>query len=88
MKTFQTQSQDRLPRRPVREPASRGGAPDDEGWGALRPGEAQWRGAGPPTPRQVRGSRASGSVCSRQMHRIPQRAFAPQMEFSTRGQHG
>ena len=47
--TFQTPSQDWLSRRPVREPASRGGPPDDEGWGPSQPqgglsvlGEAQW----------------------------------------------
>lgn len=82
MMTFQTPSQDWLSRRPVREPASRGRPPDDEGWGLSQPQgglsvleEAQWWEPGLRHPSRCR-ERECGrhAACSRQAHRISQKA--------------
>lgn len=92
MMTFQTPSQDWLSRRPVREPASRGRPPDDEGWGPSQPQgglsvleEAQWWEPGLGRPGRCREQeRGRQAACSRQAHRISQKA-SPHKRSSTPG---
>ena len=94
MMTFQTPSQDWLSRQPVREPASRGGPPDDEGWGPSQPqgglsvlGEAQWWKPGLGRPGRCKGVGAWAAGCALQAGAQDFSESLPtQTEFNTRGQ--